>query len=124
MKALYCCLIGLFLFVSSGNNKLEAEKFYSNSGYSFFGAKSRIAEKYKCLLSSSKSYSSSNSKKTPQKTKKRNRKGVKPLFFCIVNGSSHQMGFASFEDIVFKQISYCFYTFSGNGKRGPPIFQA
>ncbi|MES2590531.1 MAG: hypothetical protein V4608_01515 [Bacteroidota bacterium] len=63
---------------------------------------------------------SDSSEGTPLKQKKRNRKGVKPMLFCISTDSVHKKEVTDNSLILSVQLSYYFQKFPGNGKRGPP----
>lgn len=63
---------------------------------------------------------SDSSEGIPLKQKKRNRKGVKPVLFCITNDAIHQNDYIDNTLILSIQVPYYFQKFPGNGKRGPP----
>lgn len=120
MKAVYCCFIALFVGIFGFSNNLKISAMPS-----VFAADNQTvaAHKNSSLSKGQLVYNNHSSKKAPQKNKKRNRKGVKPLLFCIVNNCHQYFELAVPQTVCFKQSTYHFHAFSGNGKRGPPFTQ-
>lgn len=118
MKVVYSVFVAIFIYIHPGSSSVEAKSHVSKH-LTFFESKENVI-KETIYFSDTQFNHSDTSKKTPDKQKKRNKKGVKPLLIGITSGIKSHPGNTSDGGIVFKQISYYFFAFSGNGKRGPP----
>lgn len=119
----------LFSILTLNHVKLSANTHFSFYGFDnqlvvdFFEDKetattfSNLTIKLKAALSNS-----SSNNQLPKKNKKKNRKGVKPVYYCLPI-SSVLFFVSSDRDRIFtgkdSELSFCFL---GNGKRGPPIY--
>ncbi|MES2139042.1 MAG: hypothetical protein V4511_05000 [Bacteroidota bacterium] len=106
------------LFVSNAHNFVEKKHIYSEKQSSIVST----IEGHLDIVSEGNVHSvnQDSSDGMPHKQKKRNRKGVKSALFCIANESYCRINKFDNKRILLTQLSYFFYPFSANGKRGPP----
>lgn len=118
MKAVYCGLVAILFSVCGLCNDLKIRSLDSFSCVSY----SQLDSGKSAVVSKSEMVGSNqSSKEFPGKNKKRNRKGVKPLLFCLLNAEKGHFEIGSYRSSYFQQIIYFFQSFSGNGERGPPF---
>lgn len=118
MKVVCSVFVAIFLYIYTGCNSLEAKSAVSKQS-AFFQVETNVI-KETVYFSNTQLNHTDTSKKTPTKHKKRNKKGVNPLLLSSISSIDFHPGINSNGGILFKQIAYCFFSFSGNGKRGPP----
>lgn len=119
----------LFCILSLSNTKLSANPYFAENESDSRLVDSSLVDKAtsKLFLNLTINYkgkisNSSSNNQLPKKNKKKNRKGVKPLYYCLP-ANSVVFSVNSDRDKIFigknSETSFCF---SGNGKRGPPVY--
>lgn len=123
MKLSYCCLV-VFTFIITVGNDFESKKnsqipqFCSLTSHRI--STTDIEKIFVINEIVKKSIGSESSKGDTENSKKRNRKGVKPLLLCIINGNNYQTSGVSYEITWGIQSFHSSCIFPGNAKRGPP----
>jgi hypothetical protein len=100
-------------------------------GFAFIGIESDVKTDHQHLLvlklikkaETRSMFDSESDDGTAHKHKKRNRKGVKPLFICISSDINCKTNTVNNKVNLLSQPFYFFCVFPGNGKRGPPSSQ-
>ncbi len=119
MKAVCCSFIAILFSVGGFCNEFKSKAL---SSFDFVSGSSVETEKASFLSKGEIVSNDQSPKELPGKTKKRNKKGVKPLLFCMLNGEKYHFATSFRQFSHFQQFIYFFQAFSGNGKRGPPFF--
>lgn len=111
-------LFVLLLFVSNAHNFVEKKQIHSGKLLSV----SNAIENSLVAISEDniRTFTQDSSDGIPHKQKKRNRKGLKSVFFCIGNESVQRLNSTENQSLFVHNETPYFQAFSANGKRGPP----
>ncbi len=125
MKLSYCCFIAFIFIIVAGSgfeskNSSRVSQFHS---FPFSDVSTGVIKKVFITNAIVKKVIDSESPEgNHENQKKRNKKGVKPVLFCITNECNYKINILLNEVLVFVHPFYNSCTFPGNEKRGPPQF--
>jgi hypothetical protein len=111
-------LFVLLLFISNTHNIGEKKHIYSEKQSSVVNA---IENSLDAVSEDNiRIFTQDSSDGIPHKQKKRNRKGVKSAFFCIVTEAFQRVNKTENQSLFVHNETPYNQPFSSNGKRGPP----
>lgn len=111
-------LFVLLLFISNANNFDQKKHFYSEKQCSIINTIERPLDAV--FEDNFRTVNQASSDKIPYKQKKRKRKGVKSVLFCIGNESFFGVSRIESNSLLVHGESQYSRTFPADGKRGPP----
>lgn len=112
VKGSFILIFLLFCFLGRGN-ELGRTQAHSKGYYCQFGCE-------KVIKLNKTTFDSESTGTFPQKYKKRNRKGVKPVFICLVAENEWEIDVFDQQLNILNHTFYIVYKFPANLKRGPP----